>query len=153
MFFPKKMPDSAKIESYYYYQKDTVFDPTCQIYLEYSLSKDDFEAEVLRLSEIVEEFELEQYKDIVNNIVYDTENFEYPAYTTIFNNDHCYEYALINNEENKIVCVFTQFIEPTEVVFNETYLPNNFGDFSDGGGFNIYYTDENNGYFERHLDL
>lgn len=41
--FPKEMPDSAKIESYYYYYRDTIFDATCQIYLEYSLSKEEFD--------------------------------------------------------------------------------------------------------------
>jgi len=148
--FPNRMPESAQIDSYYYYQRDTLFDPTCQIYFEYSLSKADFEAEVSRLSKISERFELEQYKDIVNNIVYDTEHFKYPAYVTIFNNNHCYEYALLNKEEHKIICVFTQFIGPKSVKFDKKYLPTGFGDDKSSGGFNIYYSYNGMGYFERH---
>ncbi|KUO76404.1 MAG: hypothetical protein APF77_06815 [Clostridia bacterium BRH_c25] len=148
--FPKKIPDSERIDSYYYYQRDTLFDPTCQIYLEYSLSKADFEAEVSRLSKISEKFELEQYKDIVNKIVYDTEHFMYPAYVTIFNNNNCYEYALINNEENKIICVYTQFIKPHKVIFDKKYLPIEFGEDTSSGGYNIYYSGNEMGYFERH---
>jgi hypothetical protein len=130
--------------------RDTLFDPTCQIYLEYSLSKADFEAEVSRLSKISGRFEHEQYKDIVNEIVYDTEHFMYPAYVTIFNNNYCYEYALLDKKENKIICVFTQFIKPNDVIFDKKYLPTSFGDAKSSRGFNIYYSGNGMGYFERH---
>ena len=93
------MPNSAKIESYYYYYRDTIFDATCQIYLEYSLPKEDFDAEVSRLSKISERYENKNFIDDENKIGYDTKNFIYPAYVTIFNNNHCYEYALLNEEE------------------------------------------------------
>lgn len=145
--FPTIILDSARINAYYYYQRDTLFDPTCQIYLEYSLSKADFEAEVSRLSMISERFEHEQYKDIVNEIVYDTEHFRYPAYVTIFNNNYCYEYALLDKEENKIICVFTQFIKLNEVIFDKKYLPTGFGDDKSSRGFNIYYSENGMGYF------
>ncbi len=137
--FPIKMPESAQIDSYYYYQRDTFLDPTCQIYLEYSLSKEDFDAEVLRISKITE---------WNNSIVYDTENFLYPAYVTIFNNDHCYEYTLIDEEEHKIICVFTQFIESNRVKFDKKYLPKNFEHDKSSEGFNIYY--DHGQFFERH---
>lgn len=150
--FPTKMPESARIDSYYYYQRDTFLDPTCQIYLEYSLSKADFDAEVLRLSEISERYENEHFKNRVNSIVYDTKNFMYPAYVTIFNNNHCYEYALVNKEEHKIICVFTQFIGLNNVKFDKKYLPIDFEDEKSSSRFNIYYSYSENGdgYFERH---
>jgi len=148
--FPTQMPKSARIDSYYYYQMDTFLDPTCQIYLEYSLSKADFDEEVLRLSKISERYENEQFKDIRNSIVYDTKNFMYPAYVTIFNNNHCYEYALLNKEENKIICVFTQFIGIDNVKFDKKYLPMDFGNEKSSSGFNIYYSENRFGYFERH---
>lgn len=149
--FPVKLPDSAQIESYYYYQLNRIFDPTCQIYLEYSLSKSDFDAEIARLARISEKYEHNNYKDIVNNIVYDTEHFKYPAYVTIFNNNHCYEYALFNEKEKKIICVFTQFSKEKDIKFNKEYLPVDFGDNNTIKGFNIYYSDQSLGYFERHL--
>lgn len=148
--FPNEIPKSAEVDSYYYYQRDTLFDPTCQIYLEYSLSKTDFDAEVLRLSKISERYKNENYKDKINNIVYDTKNFIYPAYVTIFNQNHCYEYALLNNEECKIIYVFTQFIELNNVKFDKKYLPVDFGKEKSSTGFNIYYSENGFGYFERH---
>lgn len=148
--FPTKMPESAVIDSYYYYHQDTFLDPTCQIYLEYSLSKADFNAEVARLSKISERFEHEAYKDIENKIVYDLEHFKYPTYVTIFDNNHCYEYALINEKENKIICIFTQFINPDGIKFDKKYLPKDFGKEKNNKGFNIYYSGNELGYFERH---
>ncbi|WP_160685680.1 zf-HC2 domain-containing protein [Clostridium sp. C2-6-12] len=148
--FPKEIPKSAKVDSYYYYHRDTLFDPTCQIYLEYSLSKTDFDAEVLRLSKICESYENQNYKDKVNNIVYDTKNFMYPAYVTIFNRNHCYEYALLDNEEHKIIYVFTQFIELKNVNFDKKYLPVDFGKEKSSKGYNMYYSGNDFGYFERH---
>lgn len=148
--FPTQMPKAARIDSYYYYQKDTFLDPTCQIYLEYSLSKADFDEEVLRLSKISEKYENEKFKDISNSIVYDTKNFMYPAYVTVFNNNHCYEYALLNEKENKIICVFTQFIEIDDVKFDKQYLPIDFGNEKSSSSFNIYYSENRFGYFERH---
>ncbi|HCW52892.1 MAG TPA: hypothetical protein DG753_03945 [Clostridium sp.] len=142
--FPKEIPDSAHIDSYYYYYRDTMFDPTCQIYLEYSLSKEDFDAEVSRLSNISQTFKNEHFKNAENTIVYDTTNFNYPAYVTIFNDNYCYEYALIDEENSKIICVFTQFIlKPEDIKFDKKYLPI---DFNNGKSFSMYYT---NGYFER----
>ena len=150
--FPTQMPESARIDSYYYYYRDTIFDPTCQIYLEYSLSKADFDAEVLRLSKISERYENENYKGIENSIVYDTKNFMYPAYVTIFNNNNCYEYALLNKEECKIICVFTQFIAYNDVKFDKKYLQMDFKNKKSSRSFNIYYSYSENGdgYFERH---
>lgn len=150
--FPTKIPNSGQVDDYYYYQRDTLFDPTCQIFLEYSLSEEDFEAEVSRLSKITVRFENERYKDIVNKIVYDTEHFRYPAYVTIYNNNYCYEYALLNKEENKIICVFTQFIKTNDITFDKKYLPVGFGDDNSGEGFNVYYSGNGTGYFERHLN-
>jgi len=150
--FPTQMPESARIDSYYYYYRDTIFDPTCQIYLEYSLSKSDFDAEVLRLSKISERYKNENYKGIENSIVYDTKNFMYPAYVTIFNNNNCYEYALLNKEECKIICVFTQFIAYNDVKFDKKYLQMDFKNKKSSRSFNIYYSYSENGdgYFERH---
>lgn len=150
--FPKEMSDSAKIESYYYYHRDTIFDATCQIYLEYSLPKEEFDAEVSRLSKISERYENTNYINADNKIVYDTNNFIYPAYVAIFNNNHCYEYALLNEEESKIICVFTQFIKPDDVKFDKKYLPLNFEDGKSDESFNIYYTysKDGSGYFETH---
>jgi len=150
--FPTQMPESARIDSYYYYYRDTIFDPTCQIYLEYSLSKADFDSEVLRLSKISERYENENYKGIENSIVYDTKNFMYPAYVTIFNNNNCYEYALLNKEECKIICVFTQFIAYNDVKFDKKYLQMDFKNKKSSRSFNIYYyySENGDGYFERH---
>ncbi len=60
--FPTTIPQAARIDSYYYYQRDTFLDPTSQIYLEYSLSEEAYNTEVLRLSKIVETYENENFR-------------------------------------------------------------------------------------------
>ena len=56
----------------------------------------------------------------------------------------------LNEEENKIVCVFTQFIGIDNVKFVKKYLPIDFGNKKSSSGFNIYYSENRLGYFERH---
>lgn len=132
--FPVEIPDSAVDLNYYYYFRDELFDPSCQIYLEYSLSEEDYNSEGKRLSKITIEFEHDSYKHLNHEIIYDNEHFNYPAYVTVFNNDQTFEYALLNEEEHKIIYVFKQFTANTKVKFDEEYLPQNIN----GDEYNLY---------------
>jgi hypothetical protein len=149
--FPKDLPESINIENYYYFYQDTLFDATYQIFVEYTLSEEDYQAEVQRLSQIGEQNGGEAHR-----IVYDTQNFNYPAYVTVFGNNLTYEYALLIEDQNKIVCVFTQFANRKDIGFDPAYLPDGFQSPGDPqvntlGGYNIYYfqLDENAAYMER----
>jgi hypothetical protein len=134
--FPKELPDSAEIKNYYYYSDNKgLFDNTYQIYLECTLSKDDYNKEVKRLSELKM-----TYRGEVNEVKYDTENFEYPAYVTIYADDYSYEYALIDDENNRIIYIYTWFIYPDDVEFSKEYLPKEFMENASGlNGYSMYY--------------
>jgi hypothetical protein len=137
--FPARLPASMQIQNYYYFYQDTFLDPTYQIYLEYTLSDADYQAEVQRLASITE-----QHGSETHPIVYDTQNFSYPAYVTVFENNLTYEYALLIENQRKIVCVFSQFVNRNDIKFDPAYLPRKFKSAGDSGsttqgGFNIYY--------------
>lgn len=110
--FPENIPQSAKVNQYYYYgsNKD-LFDNSYQIFLEYTLSKEDFEHELERLTNI------QHTKD--------NSNFNYPAIVSKLNNNSTYEYVLYDKDTNKIVYVFLQFMTKTKIKFNKNYLPIN----------------------------
>jgi beta-lactamase regulating signal transducer with metallopeptidase domain len=117
--FPKNLP-SSMIDEYYYTYQDTLFDPTCQIYLSCSYDKSGYEAELKRLSQISK-----SYKGNIQKVLYDTDNYNYPAYVTIDGNNHCYEYALLTGE-NKITYIFLDFIDEKNLKFDLQYLPKNY---------------------------
>lgn len=117
--FPQNIQTSV-IKDYYYNYQDTIFDPTCQIYLSCTYDDSKYEAELQRLSRISR-----TYKVKTQNIMYDTENYKYPAYVTIDADNHCYEYALIPGD-NQIIYIFLEFIRKENIKFDLQYLPQNY---------------------------
>lgn len=138
--FPSDISDS-EAEEYYYSFENTLFDPTCQIYLTCSYDKETYEAELQRLSKISN-----NYQNQVKSVIYDTDNFFYPAYVTINANNHCYEYALLLGD-NKIAYIFLGFIPVDNVVFDLKYLPKNYENKANDEtvGFTIYKYYKENG--------
>lgn len=124
MVFPEKVPASAADTEFCYYWRDTLFDPTCQIYMSCKYSAGDFEAEKNRISNI---------KKIVSDKTIriredNGKHFEYPTYAAINNYNHCYEYATLIEKESRIVYVFTMFVGKEKVRFPKKYLPDNYRD-------------------------
>jgi hypothetical protein len=141
MVFPKTLPHSAKVEDYYYFCSSKWLDNTYQIYLEYTLDKIDYVAEVKRLSEISIKY---KRTGAVNNIIYDTTGFNYPAYITIFDSYNSFEYALTDDINHKIVCVYSQRIGIDAKIVDAKYRSNNFTiptkyRAPKGQGYNMYY--------------
>ena len=132
--FPETV-DETKVIDYFYRYEDTLFDPTAEIYLEYRYGEEDYQEEIERLQGIQAEHDGE-----VQTIIYDTENFSYPAYVTINANDHCYEYALLLGD-GKIAYIFLQFIKEEEVYFSADYLPNAYDEEDQGYSMYIFYKD------------
>lgn len=120
MIFPEKLSDNVESVEYYYYNRDTFMDPTCQIYLECAYDKKTFEEECKRLGEIQV-----TYGEEIKSIIYDEENFNYPAYISISNWSGCDEYALIFEDKNTIIYVFTQGISANRQKLAKEYLPLN----------------------------
>lgn len=129
--FPEIVNDEMNVMSYLYQYKDTIFDPTSQIYLECTYEKDSYLKEIERLENISEE-----YNGEIKKVIYDTESFEYPAYVTIDANNHCYEYALILGDE-RIAYVFLQFVNKEDIGFPLEYLPKEYENNQDSG-YTIY---------------
>lgn len=140
--FPQNI-SSSMIDEYYYSYQDTLFDPTCQIYLNCSYDNPTYEAELQRLSQISK-----SYNGKIQQIIYDTDNYNYPAYVTIDANNHCYEYALLTGENN-ITYVFLEFINEENLEFDLQYLPKNYEnaitDQKKGYSIYIYYKDNGDG--------
>ncbi|PRR83479.1 zf-HC2 domain-containing protein [Clostridium vincentii] len=115
--FPIVLPDSASDVDYYCYCRDTLFDPKCQVYLTCTYDTQDYNNEVKRLSEIDESM-----GGKTQEILYDENCFSYPAYVAVNSSNYCYEYALLLEDEDKIVYVFTQNIKKEDVIFSKNYL-------------------------------
>ncbi|MBU3136381.1 zf-HC2 domain-containing protein [Clostridium gasigenes] len=133
--FPEKINNPDKVKSYYYYcDNKGLFDNSYQMYLESEFSEDEFKEEVKRLSEIKVKYEGDE-----NSIVYNNNDFKYPAYVAIKDNDCTYEYALVDDENNRVMYVYTRFMYESDIKFDKEYLPKNFMNNPSGlkGGFNI----------------
>ena len=122
----------------------TIMDPTCQIYLNCTYDKETFQQEKERLAELNYEIQ-----GVTKEIIYSEELFKYPAYISAYDWSSCYEYALIIEEEQKIVYVYLQGIPEILLSFENEYSPYYMENVDDEiKGKCIY---ENAGYFIRDL--
>lgn len=120
--FPEKLLKSAQnIDFYYNDDSSPIFDDSCQVYLKCSYNESDYQSEIQRLKSIKE-----QYQEMEQKTWVDNENFKFPAVVAIYNNNHCYEYALLNENNFSIIYVFLQFIYKEDVVFDNDFLPNKY---------------------------
>ena len=133
--FPEKINNPDKVKSYYYYcDNKGLFDNDYQMYLESEFSEDEFKEEVKRLSEIKVKYEGDE-----NSIVYNNNDFKYPAYVAIKDKDCTYEYALVDDENNRVMYVYTRFMYESDIKFDKEYLPKNFMNNASGlNGDSIY---------------
>ena len=115
--FPENTMDSMNIEKFYYERDLASLDIGYKILLTYTLDEDDFEEEKQRLEDISITYEGE-----TRNILYTEEGFHYPAYVAVFSMG-TYEYALIDEENHRIICVFTQISGLDKDVLTEEYMP------------------------------
>lgn len=142
--FPKEISETATNVEYYYFDMNTLMDPTCQIYLCCTYDTETYQKEVDRLSQIKYEM-----NGLTKSIQYEENIFAYPAYVSIYEWESCYEYALVDAEEQKIVYVFMQGIPKWMIAFDEKYSPYYMS--QEGKKFekmSIYLHD---GYFKRDL--
>lgn len=134
--FPSNPMEMGEVTNYYYSCTDTLMDPTCKILMECVFdSAEGFEEECSRLSQITVQSDSE-----INEIQYSESLFKYPAYIAMYDWSSCYEYALILEEQNKIVYVFLQ---GNSQKVDKEYMPIKLSYKNDG--FSIYSFD---GFFE-----
>lgn len=107
--FPEELDERYAIEDYYYYCTTLGLSNSYQIYLSYQLSDEDFQEELERLS---------QFR-------YDTTTFQYPAYVaTVSEETSRYEYVLVDEENNRIICVLSYIRDIRDIPMDSAYLPN-----------------------------
>lgn len=120
----KIFPDSLEglgAEKYYYKCTEGILDSKCQIYLQCKMTEEKYDSEKERLSKISDTYEGE-----TQEIMYDTDNFNYPAYVTVYNFDDGYEYALLDEEQNRIYYIHLRFVPEEDIAFEPELLPKNY---------------------------
>ena len=137
--FPETIPEGARAEEYLYFYQDTLFDPSAQIYLECSYDDTAYARELERLSGI-----REIYRGESQGLQLDEENFTWPAFVTIYADNHCWEYALLL-DDNRIAYVFLQIQNRREIAFPTEYLPHPYGMGMEEESFSIYLFDVGGG--------
>ena len=56
-------------------------------------------------------------------ISYISDGFRYPAYVAAYEKGRVYEYALVDDSEKRIICVFYQMKELDENIIGADYMP------------------------------
>jgi hypothetical protein len=102
LVFPQKLSADWVVNDFYYSCSNGGLDNSYQLLLDYQLSPEDFKAEVERLQKLSVSFE-----GWTNRIIYDTENFKYPAYVTVYTNNGGCEFALIDDAKHRIIAVLS----------------------------------------------
>lgn len=119
LIFPESSADKLNIEKYYYKSQSGLFDNTYDIYLEYSLDDEEYEAEKKRISELDLSYEKQ------NNTAVKVENAStYEMYVTSWYATRAYEYVLLDDENRKIICIYSQLGDPNNSVIPEKYRVN-----------------------------
>lgn len=120
--FPEKLLKSAQNINFYYNDDSSpIFDDSCQIYLKCSYNKREYISEIQRLKSIKE-----KYQEIEQKTWEDNQNFKFPSVVAIYNNNHCYEYALLDESNFSIIYIFLQFVYKDKIIFDNNFLPNNY---------------------------
>lgn len=118
--FPDSL-DGLEAEEYYYKCTEGILDSKCQIYLHCKMTEEKYNSEKERLSKISDTYEGE-----TQEIMYDTDNFNYPAYVTVYKFDGGYEYALLDEERNRIYYIHLRFVPEEDIAFEPELLPKNY---------------------------
>lgn len=119
--FPESLEKTQNENYYYFYQSTNLSLDKTIIYLEATYDTVGFQEEIARLSEIKCDYNLNGEK-VTKQIVYDEELFEYPPYIATYCSDLSYEYALIKQEESKIVYIYANQINFKDIL-PENYIP------------------------------
>lgn len=114
--FPKNLSGCKTVNDYYYRCDSSSFSTALQFYLDCTYTPENYETEKKRLQSIAQ-----------------TDNgqllFAQPAcYTMLFYDTAC-EYAIFLEEEHRILYVSLENVARDEIVFDEKYLPLDYGNF------------------------
>lgn len=114
--FPENLSDCLTINDYYYQCDSSSFLTALQLYLDCSYTPKDYEMEKQRLMDIAR-------PDMEQSL------FAQPACYTILFSDTACEYVIFLEEEHRILYISLENISRDEIVFDESYLPLDYGNF------------------------
>ncbi len=156
--FPETLSENATEVEYCYYSHPMFLDSGYEIYLDATYPKMEFDAEVQRLKEISCTVTLNQKgESVTNRVQYVEGQCPYPAYVTICDYGGVYEYALVDEENCRIIYVYMQYVM-------NAYTPKKYhlvrgNDRIEGleqnyfeGGFHLYYAEDENGDYPYYAD-
>jgi len=109
--------------------KTGLFDTDGFFILKAKYAREDFDCELNRLSQI--KCELKYNNDVMTNeIRYDENIYNYPAYIASDGFDYVYEYALIDEENSTIIYVLLSYPEYTNLTEYKNYLKRDSGEYN-----------------------
>lgn len=155
--FPKRLPAKVEDVEYYYGAYPVFLGSSYEIYLATTYPKDVYEKEKERLSDIECTIERSAEGDTVtNHIRYTEEQSEYPAYVTICDYNGIYEYALLDEDNCRIIYVYMQYCDG-ENVPKEYWLVKNDSRaesvwYKGEDDFNLYFAEDESGDFMYYKD-
>jgi hypothetical protein len=101
------------------------------------LEEDDFEKEIARLSAIEKEIKNHDGKKRVNKVMYVEGEYNYPAYITIDGFRDTFEYAMIDKENCRIICVYLTYVNPEDFPYGE-YLKEDISCYGEIGNYDEF---------------
>ena len=96
----------------------SLFDTDGYILLEYRCDADQIAAEEERLGAISFTIRGVGGQTFTNNVMYDENSYNYPAYVATDGFKHTYEYALIDRDGGRIVYIFATYVMPDKFRYN-----------------------------------
>ena len=118
--FPDDL-SSAEEADFVYEYKTGLLDTDGWFFLTAEYSDEAFEAETERLSEVTCTIEAKDI-NVTHEVMYDEDMYNYPAYIAIDGYCHNYEYALIDEANNRIIYVLLGYPDPDVLSGYSDYL-------------------------------
>ena len=118
--FPDDLRDVEDAEFWYEY-KTGLLDTDGSFFLTAVYSDDNFADEIERISEITCTVN-DGNEDVTQSVIYDEEMYNYPAYIAIDGYTHNYEYALIDEDNNRIIYVLLGYPDYDDLSEYSDYL-------------------------------
>ena len=137
--FPEEIINNKKSKNYYLQIERKTLDYSVEVYLECEYEKEEFRKEKERLSKIQAIYEKYQ---LCHSIVEDMENFQYPAYVMVYQDNYTYEYALIDEKKARIIYIYLQHANYSNLKTDPMYLDKKYKEYMQSGesrnGYNQY---------------
>lgn len=121
--FPTDLSEVETVNDYYFLFKPILWvNPDIQIFLSCTYSKDNFENELNRISQLTSVIDGYNSK----SVKYSESIFLVPAYYTVFAMYNSFEYALLDFDTNTIIYVSMQYQSINQIYFDNKYLPKDY---------------------------